>query len=434
MTAIFRRCGCRDDHGKTYGVLPVKNATAAQQARACPLMSTDTKHGTFSWRLSRGFDPATGKRIQINGGSFPTLKAAQVALNRARVQKDQGMLAKPAQVTLASYAAEWLPRRQTMGKHPLAPTTALNYKRYIDQDIAPARVGKVRLTEVGRADVQSCRDGLVKAGRGAVTVNRVLAVVMSILTSAVKDELVPVNVARGVEGPTVEKAAVTIWGHDELAAFLTVASEHRLGPAFELALHTALRRGELCGLRWQDIDLDRGVAKISNNRVKLDAKTIAKTTKTASSTAELELSPAAVAALEVWRLRQGFERDEWEKLGVPWVDSGYVLTMENGRPVDPAYLTRLFERLRTKTEEKLGVKLPRLTLHGLRHQAASMMWDASGDLFAVSKALRHSSPTVTAAVYTHMRAGKQRAVFGTIADALEDAGAHTLHAQALPGA
>ena len=80
MTAIFRRCGCRDDHGKTYGTLPITSPTDQQQARACPTMLVDKKHGTFSWRLSRGFDPVTGKRVQVNGGSFATLKAAQVAL------------------------------------------------------------------------------------------------------------------------------------------------------------------------------------------------------------------------------------------------------------------------------------------------------------------------------------------------------------------
>lgn len=449
MTAIFRRCGCRDESGKTYGVLPVKGATPAQQARACPTMSTDPKHGRYSWRLSRGFDPVTGKRVQVNGGSFPTLKAAQVALNKAKVKKDEGTLHKPATQTLASYAAEWLPRRQTMGKRPLAATTALNYRRYLEQDIAPSRLGKMKLSDIRRSDVQAFVKGLTDSGRGATTVNRQLAVVMAVLTSAVRDELIPVNVARGVEGPTVQKSPVDIWELSELAAFLKVAGAHRLGPAFELALHTALRRGELCGLRWSDVDRNKGLLTISNNRVKLDAKTFEKVTKNESSTAVIELSDAARAALEVWKLRQDLERQEWGEL---WHDTGYVFTMEDGRPVDPAYVTRLFDKLRNKTEqtlrdeqaktaaesgmteaqvaalmEKKGVRLARLTLHGLRHMAASVIWDATGDLFAVSKALRHSSHVVTGEVYTHMKKGKQRDVFGTIGDALDGTSAHTLH-------
>ena len=68
MSAVFRRCGCRNDQGKTYGTLPVKNPTQQQQERACPTMLTDPKHGSFSWRLPRGFDQVTGKRVVVNGG------------------------------------------------------------------------------------------------------------------------------------------------------------------------------------------------------------------------------------------------------------------------------------------------------------------------------------------------------------------------------
>lgn len=426
MSAIFRRCGCRDDHGKTYGVLPVKNATAAQQARACPLMSTDPKHGTFSWRLSRGFDPATGKRVQVNGGSFPTLKAAQTALNAAKVKRDQGLLAKPTQQTLATYGPVWLERRKSTGQRPLAPTTAAGYARYLRLDIAPTALGKRKLTDLRRSDVQVFVDQLAKQGRGPTTIRRILSTVQAILTGAVKDEIIPINVARGIETPTITKPSKQIWTPAEVAAFITTAREHRLGALFEVTLHAALRRGEVCGLRWSDVDLDRGEMTITNNRVVVGGSTVTETSpKTDASAAQVELSPAAVTALEVWRLRQDLERDE---CGISWRGVGHVFTMEDGRPVNPVYATRLFAKL----VKQAG--LPPLTLHGLRHLAASFMWDSTGDLLAVSKALRHSSPTVTAEVYTHMKSGKQRAMFDTIAAQLETAGAHTLHAQPAPGA
>lgn len=436
MSGIYRRCGCRDENRRQFGVLPVKGATAEQKARTCPKLIADPKHGGYSWRVSAGFDPVTGKRVVVNGKTYPTLKAAQTALNQAKVLRDENRLQGPTKETLASYAAEWLPRRQTTGKRPLAQTTALNYQRYIDQDIAPSRLGKMRLSDIKRSDVQGFLDGLAKAGRGATTVNRILATVQAILTGAVKDEKVSVNVARGVEGPTIERSEKAIWEPAQVAAFLQVAGEHRLGPAFEVALHTALRRGELCGLRWSDIDLDRGIARIAANRVKLDGATLEKAPKTQTSAADVELSEHALAALRVWQLRQTIEREEW---GEAYINTGHVFTMEDGRPVDPSYLTRLFGRLSDQTERSLrdqqatyaaerglsdaeveaymeqdGVRLPRLTLHGLRHCAASYMWDATGDLLAVSRALRHSSPAVTAEIYTHMKAGKLRSLFSTI--------------------
>lgn len=122
-------------------------------------------------------------------------------------------------------------------------------------------------------------------------------------------------------------------------------------------------------------------------------------------------------------------------------------------------MTRLFGKLVAKTESKMragqrrrltdagatdseieqhmakyAINLPRLTLHGLRHVAASYMWDATGDILAVSKALRHSSPTVTSTVYAHMRGGKQRAVFGAIATTLATADSRTFPAHTPTGA
>lgn len=294
---IYRRCGCRDAAGKTYPTLPAKGASAEQRAKACPQMK-DSKHGTWGWQLFAGFDPVTGKKIRINK-SFATLKEAQAALNAAKVAKDQHKLQKPTTHTLATYAEEWLPRRQTTGKRPLAPTTAAGYRRYIEADISKSALGKKKLSEIRRSDVVAFLDTLTKAGRGPVTVNRILATVQAILTAAVKDEIIVSNVARGIEGPTVDKTEKPIWEPHELAAFLAIASEHRLSAAFELALHASLRRGELCGLRWQDVDLERGVATIRNNRVLVGGTKIMETTpKTDSSAAEVELSESAVTALE----------------------------------------------------------------------------------------------------------------------------------------
>ncbi|MHA7862099.1 tyrosine-type recombinase/integrase [Tessaracoccus sp. Y36] len=265
-----------------------------------------------------------------------------------------------------------------------------------------------------------------------------------------------VNVADGVDTPTIIKKPQQIWTPPQLAAFLEVAAEHRLGAFYEFALHTALRRGEVCGLRWADVDVNRAVAIIRHNRVHEGGKVIETTPKTDSSLAEIELSTAALDALEAWRLHQDLERTEW---GDAWQGEGHVFTYEDGRALNPSFVSKLFSKLAKKTRlslaeakhQELAVQglseaeiekampngdelLPQLTLHGLRHVAATYMWDSTGDLLAVSKALRHSSPAVTAAVYTHMKSGKQRALFDAIAGQLQTAGVHTLHTQAASGA
>ena len=427
MSAVFRRCGCRDASGRQYPVLPV-TPTPEQKARACPLMA-DPKHGAFSWRLSNGYDPRTGTRKRINGQSYATRKDAEKALNAARHAKDQGRLTGGAP-TLAAYSAEYLQRRTTTGK-PLSPTTAVNYARWIRDDIAPSGLGKMRLDRITRRDVRGWVDDLTRDGRGAPTVARVLVVLSSIFSMAVEDELIAANPASRVRPPAVERASVEVWEPADVLLFLKVAGEHRLGSIYEFLLHTAMRRGEVCGLRWSDVDLDRATARIVNTRVKVNTATVEKGTKTDSSTTEVELSDAAMAARRVWKLRQDLERQE---LGTEaWVDSGYVVTMEDGQPVDPSYLTRLFAKLVIRTEKAKraetgdeGATLPHLSLHGLRHTAASYAWDATGDLLAVSKMLRHANTRTTEVVYTHMRQGKVRETASAIQATLQRASGHTM--------
>lgn len=425
-------------------------------------MLTDPKHGRWTYRVTDGTDPATSRRRVINGKSYTTARAARAALRKDLVAKDENRLEKPTTETVASYAAVWLPRRQTTGKRPLKATTAANYARYIDQDIAPSALGRMRLSDVRRADVQKFVEGLTASGRGATTVNRILAVVQGIFTGAVKDDLIPVNVARGIDGPTVTQQRPDMWTPEQLAAFLRAASEHRLGALFEVALYVALRRGEVCGVRWADVNLTGGVLTIANNRVKIDGQVLDQTVKTDASATALGIPEEAVSALTGWKLRQDLERDEW---GEAWQATGYVFTMEDGRPLDPPYVTRLFNRLRRKTEEALQaeqlapvedvlrkarpeltddavtvearrvlgdglVRMSELTLHGLRHLAATFMWEEGHDIAHVSKALRHSSVGVTEGVYTHMRQGEQRATFSAIGARLARGDAHTLHTHA----
>lgn len=420
MSQIFRRCGCRTGEGKPFGTLPVKSPSEAQKAGACPKMA-DSKHGSYAWRLSRGFDPATGKRVQVNG-SYPTLKEATTALNQARVKKDQGQLVAPTSFTVATYAEVWLERRQTTGDRPMKTTTAAMYRRYLVGDIAPSALGKTKLSAVRRSDVTAFVDRLRKAGRGPTTIRRILAVVQGILSGAVREELIPINVAHRVDVPPVVKAERELWTPEQLVTFLKVASDHRLGAMFEVGLFAALRRGEVCGLRWEDVDLGRGLLAVRHNRTKaVDGTVSDQTTKTASSTATVAMSTEAVAALEGWKLRQALERDEW---GEAWTDTGFVFTREDGTPLDPPYATKLFDRLRRQAG------LPKMTLHGLRHVAATYMWEGGADIAMVSKALRHSSVGVTASVYAHLREGAQRAAFDSIGKRLSDPTAHTVHTTA----
>jgi Arm DNA-binding domain/Phage integrase family/Phage integrase, N-terminal SAM-like domain len=250
--ALYRRCGCRDGNGKQY-------------ARACPKLESDPKHGTWAFYYSNGSDPRTKKRRQYTGGGFPTKKAADAALTELKHALGQGTYVKPSEKILAEYAPEIMARRLTTGRG-LKPTTAATYQRYVEKDIVPSRLGGMKLTDIRRADVNGWVADLTKAGRGAVTVRRALATLQMIFTQAVKDEIISTSPALLVDKPVVTSVGERHWKPEHVAVFLERCGHHRLGPLFELAIYTGLRRGEITGLRWSDVDLAARTINVRTNK------------------------------------------------------------------------------------------------------------------------------------------------------------------------
>jgi integrase len=211
-----------------------------------------------------------------------------------------------------------------------------------------------------------------------------------------------------MDKPAVADHDVTAWEPGQAAVFLERCGHHRLGALFELAIYTGLRRGEITGLHWSEIDLAGRQIVVRHNRVSVDGRVTETTAKTRSGRRTVPLSDAAVAALLTWRLRQDEEREAAQEA---WETQGHVFTMEDGRGLDPAYVTRLFQKIRTA-----GEPLPELTFHGLRHSWVSLMLAGGADLAVVSKLAGHSSVSITADIYHHMIKGVgQQAMNGAAA-------------------
>ena len=363
-------------------------------------MLADAKHGRWSFRVSAGTDPVTRRRRQINGGTYATKREAQQERNKVVARLDQGKVPSASREVFADYLVRWLDRRARVGVHgaaPLRASTLENYTRYVVQDIAPSALGEMLLRDVRRRHVQAFIDGLVENGRGAVTVRRIIAVVQGAFKSAVRDDLIDESPARELEQPRPRTTPFQPWEPEQVGHFLDVAADHRLGALFELAVLTGMRRGEILGLRWNAVDLERRTLVVDNNRTSAgDGET-----KTEAGRRRVALDDVAVGAIGLWAKTQAGEADA---LGPAWVSSGYVFTYENGEGLKPQYVTRLFVKLR------LRAGLPTMTFHGLRHQSASLMLASGAELTLVSKLLGHSDITVTGDLYAHLLESKARHV------------------------
>ena len=183
---------------------------------------------------------------------------------------------------------------------------------------------------------------------------------------------------------------VMIWTPGQLGQVLDAAEEDRLYPLFCVIAHCGLRRGEACGLRWQDTDFEGSAITISNQIVQVGWKPLQAEPKTESSEAIVRLDEVSMGALRACRRGQLEERVAW---GPAWTDTGLAFTREDGTAWHPAQVTSKFERI------AFGAGLPPIRLHDLRHGAATLALAGGADIKAVSSMLRHSSIQITADIY-----------------------------------
>lgn len=404
MATIYRRCGCRRPDGTRYPVL-AERATAAQRASTCPRLARDPKHGSWGYFVNGPIDPQTGRRQKLRRAGFAlkreAVEASAVAASTVTAEGISPHVVE--QRSLASWMDEWLERRTREG---LRSATLAAYSRYIRKDIAPA-LGALNLTEIRRRDVDAFLHGLLRAGRGVVTVHRIHAVISSAFATAVRLDLVPVNPATGVELPRESTKKLQVWEPNQVVRFLDAAAATRLGPLYEVVVRTGLRRGEVAGLRWGDIDLEARRLIVRQQRVQVDSVVVLNHAKTEhGQDRRVTLDATTVAQLLAWRGVQDADRHAW---GSSYQESGWVFTYEDGRPLEPHYISKTFRKI------VRAIDLPHLTFHGLRHEHASLLLSAGVPITAVSKRLGHSSAAITSDLYSHLLEDADR----RMADAIE---------------
>ena len=202
-----------------------------------------------------------------------------------------------------------------------------------------------------------------------------------------------------------------VWSAADVTAFLQHIAEDRLAAIYVLAATTGMRRGELLGLRWQDVDLESEPPRLQVRRslVQYGQTIIEKEPKTSRSRRSIALDPAAVAALRRHRIQQAEER---LAAGAAYEPGGPVFSDQLGRPLRPAAISAAFQR------QVKAARLPKLTLHGLRHTFATMGLELGVDTLYISEILGHSSPAITQAVYQHTREERLTSAVRQVGDAI----------------
>jgi integrase len=217
---------------------------------------------------------------------------------------------------------------------------------------------------------------------------------------AVRNELVGRNVAKAIEPPTIPRSTAVALSASEAQVILSAAEATRWGPFMHLAIIVGMRRGELVGLRWSDIDFEAGTVTVACSLSQTRAHGVQeKSTKTDRVRPIDDLSPKTLDALRRQRSAQNAER---LAAGERYRDSGHVFQEPLGGPIAPDKATGAFRRLARRN----GVATT--SLHALRHTAGSWMVGDGADPRTVAHVLGHASPSITMSIYAHVMPGKQK--------------------------
>ncbi len=236
--------------------------------------------------------------------------------------------------------------------------------------------------------------------------------ISSILSSAVKWQVIFSNPAARVEAPRNKRKEAICLDEEQAARLLELLDnesiQHRT--IVKLPLYTGMRRGELCGLTWDDIDFDRALITISRSSLYLPGKGVSEdATKNETSQRCIKIPLDAVKMLREFRVWQAKERLQ---LGDQWQNNGRVFTTWNGAPIRPDTITGWFH----KFVEKNG--LSPVHIHSLRHTNASLLIASGTNIQTVAKRLGHANATATGKIYSHAIKSADEAATETLQDIL----------------
>jgi integrase len=274
----------------------------------------------------------------------------------------------------------------------VAQSTLDNYGSVVKFHILPS-LGKRKITDIKVADVDRLLAAKLAEGLAPSSVHRIRALISQCLDQAVRWGDLSTNVARLSRSPKLVRAEGRTLTQDEARRLLQALRGHRHESLYLLMLSTGMRRGEALGLRWEDLNLADGIARVKRNLKREGGRLVTADTKTLKSRRAVNLPGPVIEAL---RSNREVQEKEQSDLGDAWIESGFVFTTSIGTPVDPRNLYREFTRICQRAE------LGRWHPHELRHSAASLMLASGVKLQVVSEVLGHSSIRMTADVYGHI--------------------------------
>jgi integrase len=310
-------------------------------------------------------------------------------LTKVMADRDAGMIFDAGSLTVEEYLTRWL---EDSVKGTVRPSTYEVHRHMIKPHIIPA-LGRLKLKDLSPMHVRSFYREKLDSGLSSATVRKMHSILRKALKQAILDGLIPRNVCEAVKPPKVERKEITPLDREQAKAVLEAASGDRLETLYVLAVHTGMREGELLGLKWEDVDLERGVLRLKHALVREGSKVTLGDLKTPKSRRSIRLTYAAADALRSHLERQ---LEEMERVGSLYETGGLVFATESGTLINPSNLrNRSFKPLLKRAG------LPDICFHDLRHTCATLLLSQGTHPKLVQELLGHATIAMTLDTYSH---------------------------------
>lgn len=354
--------------------------------------------GVWEVRVFIGSDPRTGAPKQISKTVYGGARDADAAL-REMIDSLGPAEAEARSATFSQLIDRFLEECERV---ELSPTTLRNYRSEIEKTIRPG-LGGVALHRLTARHLDELYGRMKLDGRSPKTIRNHHAVISAALHQAVRWGWLRENVAERAKPPRISQTRVKAPTVEAVRQVIEAAEDryHRLAAFLMLAALTGMRRGEVCALRWSEVDLERGSLDVSRSVVVVDQGVALKSTKTDRSRM-VALDDVGIAVLT--RHRQLVE-EHADLARTKIVDDPFVFSpeLDGSLPFRPDTVTSFFIRVR----DELG--LAGLRLHDLRHFTATQLIGMGVDIRTVAGRLGHSDPSLTLRTYSHVLEQRDRA-------------------------
>ena len=364
----------------------------------------------YAWEITieTPADPITGKRNRTTKTVKGAKKEAEQRMRQLIAEAEKGYHVTNNRITIKEWVKTWL---EVYIIPNVSPTTLSRYQGMIKCYIDPL-IGSMQVQELSTLAVQAWVNSLkISPASGkemsAATIKHSYHVLKGAMDKAVLAGIIPRSPCQGIMLPKGQKRAAVVYDEKQIKQLIAAAKGTEMELVIDMELCMGLRRGELLGLQWCDVDWEKKRISVVRNRVVVNGKSVVKEPKTASSVRTLDVPEQLIRKLRQHRIRC---MENNMSMGTAYTATEFIIVHPDGRPIYPEYLSQML----TKLQNRAG--LPQCRFHDLRHLCASIMLLQGVNMKVAQERLGHKDITTTMNIYSHVLPSSAKEASDKIAD------------------